>query len=443
MKKWLALSLLAIGVAVVISAVASAQTPDPGASAQPQRAIEVPEDPDAPVPVPEPTEKAVRYFRSGTVLWAVGIAWGVVLPLILLFTGLSGKMRDWAVRIGRKRFFVIAIYAILFTLVTWALDLPLSYYASYVRQHEYGLSNQTQAKWWSDAIKGLMVSAIVFPLVLWVPYLLLRKSPKRWWLWSGLAAIPFIVLMIFISPIWIDPLFNEFGPMKDKALEQDILDLAARAGIEGSRVFEVAKSVDTKAVNAYVTGFGDTKRIVLWDTILEKLDREEILFVMGHEMGHYVLRHVIQIILVTSVVIIIGLWAVHVTAQKLIAKHGARWGFTELSDVASLPLIVLLFGLATFVLTPALLAMSRHNEHEADRFGLEITRNNRSAATAFIKLQQENLGVPRPGILYKIWRASHPPIGERVDFINGYRPWKTGGELEYAERFREPPPSGN
>ncbi|HEU5163767.1 MAG TPA: M48 family metallopeptidase [Thermoanaerobaculia bacterium] len=436
MKKLVAFSLLAIGVAVIAVRVAAAQTPGASASAEPQTKIEVPADPNAPVPVPEPTEKALRYYRTGNLWWAVGILWGIAVPLFFLFSGLSAKLRDWAQAAGKKWFFVIAIYAILFTLVSWVIDLPLAYYMGYVRQHAYDLSNQTPAKWWSDALKGLMVNLIIFPLVLWVPYLLLRKSPKRWWLWSGIAAIPFIVLMLFVSPIWIDPLFNKFGPMKDKQLEQSILQLATKAGIEGSRVYEVEKSVDTKAVNAYVTGFLDTKRIVLWDTIIAKLDRDELLFVMGHEMGHYVLKHVAQLIALSCGIIIVGLFGVHFFAGKLIAKHSRRWGFSELSDVASLPLIALLFSLATFVLTPAILAMTRHNEHESDRFGLEITRNNRAAATAFIKLQQENLGVPRPGTLYKIWRSSHPPIGERIDFINSYKPWQTGGEMKYEDRFK-------
>ncbi|MFN2442373.1 MAG: M48 family metallopeptidase [Thermoanaerobaculia bacterium] len=435
MRKLVVLSLLAFGVAVFISRVSTAQPVEPAPAAS---SSEVQQDDRGPVPVPEPSEKAVRYYRSGNVLWAIGMIWGFAVPLILLFTGFSAKMRDWSRAAGRKWLFTIVIYAVLFSVVTWVLDLPLAYYSGYVRQHAYDLSNQTPAKWWGDALKGLMVGAIMLALILWVPFLLIRKSPRRWWLWSGIAAIPFIVLMLLVSPVWIDPLFNEFGPMKNKELEQSILSLAERAGIEGGRVYEVEKSVDTKAVNAYVTGFSNTKRIVLWDTIIEKLNRDELLFVMGHEMGHYVLKHVAQIILLASLMIIVGLYAVHRLAEALIRRHGNRWGFSELGDVAALPLIVLLFSLATFILTPALLMVTRHNEHESDRFGLEITRNNRAAATAFIKLQQENLGVPRPGLLYKIWRSGHPPIGERIDFANSYRPWETGGELKYAERFRTP-----
>ena len=160
----------------------------------------------------------------------------------------------------------------LFTLVTDPPHLPLDYYEGFVRQHAYGLSNQTRGKWWSERSRARSSACVVVGvLFLWVPYLLLRKSPRRWWLYTAAAAIPFIVVLL-VTPIWIAPLFNKFGPMKDKALETQILALADRAGIEGSRVFEVNKSVDTKTLNAYVAGFRQTKRIVLWDTIIAALD---------------------------------------------------------------------------------------------------------------------------------------------------------------------------
>lgn len=177
-------------------------------------------------------------------------------------------------------------------------------------------------------------------LFLWVPYTLLRRSPRRWWLYTGLLMIPFLFFVSLIAPIWIDPLFNRFGPMKDKALEANILRLADRAGIEESRMFEVAKSEDTRALNAYVTGFGNTKRVVLWDTTIAALDDGELLVVMGHEMGHYVLGHVWRSIFFFSVVIMATLYAIHRTAGWLISRYQHRFGFAELSDVASLPLIL-------------------------------------------------------------------------------------------------------
>jgi STE24 endopeptidase len=434
-----ALAALTLVLALLFTPLAQSQAPtaapaggtDVGSSASAPVA-------SAPVPVPPPSEKALRFYRSGNVLWVISTIWGLLVPLLLLFTGLSARMRDTARKVGRNWFFTIAIYGVLFTLVTALLSLPLDYYSDFVRTHAYGLSDQTAAKWWGDMVKGLLIGCVAIALLLWFPYLLLRKSPRRWWLYSGLAVIPLLAFFLLITPIAIEPLFNKFGPMQDKALEARILTLADRAGIEGSRVYEVNKSVDTKTVNAYVTGFGGTKRIVLWDTILAKLSAPEVLLVMGHEMGHYVLGHTWQLILLGSAVALFGAWVIHRTAGELIARYRARFGFDELADVASLPLMALLFGLVSLVLTPAILAFGRHVEHEADRFGLEITRDNHDCATAFVKLQQENLSVPRPGLLYKLWRSDHPPLGERIDFCNEYHPWETGAPLKYGDKVRGP-----
>jgi STE24 endopeptidase len=430
--------LVFVTICFGVSAVAAATE-----AAQPQSAPTTPAvsaastDADAPVQAPQPSEKAMRYYRSGNVLWIIQVAWGLILPALFLFTGFSARIRDWATRLGRKWFFIVGLYFVIFALIAFVLDFPLSYYAGFVREHAYGLSNQTFAKWLGDSVKELAVSLVIGFLVIWVPYLLLRKSPRRWWLYTSLAIIPFICLMLLITPVFIEPLFNDFGPMKDKALEAKILDEASRAGIEGGRVYEVNKSVDTKTVNAYVTGFLSTKRIVLWDTILKKLDQDELLFVMGHEMGHYVLGHIPKMIALLSIMTLVTLYAIHRLSGFLIERFKARFGFTSLGDIASLPLLIMLIGLMSFVTDPITLAVSRYQERQADKFGLEITENNHAAATAFIKLQEENLSNPRPGLLFTLWRASHPSIGERVDFCNTYKPWKTGQPLAYQKYFRK------
>jgi Zn-dependent protease with chaperone function len=424
---------LVLSAASALAAQPAAETPGAPAAST---ASPAPAGPPQPVPVPQPSDQALRYYRTGNVLWAVDTLWGFAVPCLLLFSGLSARLRNAARKIGRNRFFTIAVYGILFTVVTFVLDLPLAYYAGFVREHAYGLSDQAAGKWWRDAFMALAIGCVFTALVLWFPYWLLRKSPRRWWLYTGLAVAPLLAFLLLVTPIWIEPLFNDFGAMKDKALEAKILALADRAGIEGSHVYEVNKSVDTKTVNAYVTGFLNTKRIVLWDTILAKLTGKEVLFVMGHEMGHYVLGHTAQLIVLGTALALLGLWTIHRTAGGLIARYRERFGFSELSDVASVPLMALLFSLVAFVLSPAVLAVARHVEHEADRFGLEITRDNHDCATAFVKLQQENLSNPRPGLLFKLWRLSHPPLGERIDFCNEYRPWENGGPLRYGNLIR-------
>ena len=424
--------LLAIIFAVSIGGPLA---PQPTASNAPA-AVASTIDETAPVEVPAPTEKALRYYRSGNVLWVVNIVWSLAMLAVILATGFSATLRDWSRRIGTKWFFTLVIYFVLFNLITSIVDLPRAYYEEFVRQHAYDLSNQTLAKWWSDTLKSFAVSCIIGALVLWVPYLLLRKSPRRWWLYTGLALVPFIIVGNLVAPIWIAPLFNKFEPMKDKALEARILALADRAGIEGGRVFEVNKSVDTKTLNAYVAGMFNTKRIVLWDTIIARMTPPELLFVMGHEMGHYVLRHTWYLVAFQTLLIMASFYAAYRTAGAVLARWGSRFGFTTLADIASLPLILFLINLFALVVQPLALGFTRHIEHEADRFGIEITQANHSAGTAFVKLQEDALAVPRPGLLFKLWRENHPPLGERIDFTNEYHPWREGQPLVYGDHFK-------
>lgn len=392
---------------------------------------------DAPVVLPEPSPLAVQKYKTGIVLWIVSLLWNLAVPAFILFTGLSARLRTTAARWGRAWFFTIVLYWLFFAVLQFVLTLPLDFYAQYLRPHAYGLSNQTLTKWTQDTLIGLLITVIGGALVLWIPFGLLRLAPKRWWLYTGLLVYPFVTFVMLITPVWIDPLFNDFGPMKDKALEAKILATAEKAGIEGSRVYEVAKSVDTKTVNAYVTGFGQTKRIVLWDTLLQKLNEREVLFVMAHEMGHYVLGHVVRGILVISTLTVLGLFLVHLTANRVMARFKSHIGFDQLSDVAALPLLLLLMSIYSFLLTPLAIAHSRFNEHESDRFALELTRDNHAGASAFVKLFEENLAYPRPHWILQIWQGTHPTLADRVDFCNTYAPWKTGEALKYGHLFTE------
>jgi len=429
---------LAVTIALA-SARAAAPTPPPDAAPHgiANQAGEPERVPSAtgPVAVPEPSEKAYRYARSGNWLWALDTVWGFAVPGLILISGFSAKLRDIAKTIGRNWFFTIVVYFLLFIAVTFVIGLPLSYYVGFVRPHAYDLSNQSIGKWFGDELKGLMVVAVFGSLVLWMPYRLIKKSPRRWWFWTWVLSIPIGAFVFFIAPIVIEPLFNNFGPMKDKVLERQILDLAGRAGIEGARVFEVDKSADTKTVNAYVTGLGGSKRIVLWDTTIAKLEPNQLLFVMGHEMGHYVLGHILKFFIVIYALLLLALYVLYRLQAGLIARFRERIRFTELSDVASFPMLLLLIGVLFFGMQPLFLGFSRSQEHEADRFGLEITRDNQGGASAFVRLQEENLSLPRRSAVYKFWRASHPLLGERIDFCNSYHPWTEGRPGRYEHLF--------
>ena len=422
----------------VLLAVALARTPIAAGQDVAAQDVAAQDGAAGAVSVPAPTEKAMRYYRSGCVLWLVNSAWGLVLPALFLFTGLSARVRNWARAIGRWWLPALGAYVVMFLAINFLFDLPLDYYQGFLRQHDYGLSNQSFGTWFGDSVKRLLVGVIVGVVVVPVLDLLVTRSPKRWWLYTSFAAVPFILFMAMVTPLWIDPLFNEFGPMKDPALETKILSLAQRAGIDAGRVYEVNKSVDTETVNAYVTGFLGTKRIVLWDTTIAKLGEDELLFVMAHEMGHYALRHVVKGIGFSFVMILAALYVIHRTAGICIRRFKGRWRFDRLSDVASVPLLIGLANVLSLIGAPVVMGFTRHIEHEADRFALELTRDNRGGARAFVALQVENLGNPRPGPLYKLWRASHPTLGDRIDFCNEYRPWETGEPLIYGDLFVDP-----
>ena len=393
-------------------------------------------DAQGPVAVPEPSEKAMQFYHSGNKWWLFGEFWDLLVPVVILFTGFSAWMRRRAEGLARWWPLTLAIYWVLLNIVVSLVELPIDYYREFVRMHAYGLSDQTLGKFVQDWVIQLLLGCGIGALLIWIPFLLLRKLPRTWWIFCSALAVPLLFLQMLIWPVYIDPLFNKFHDMTNKDLEAKILAIADRAGIEGARVYEVDKSVDTNMVNAYVTGFAGSKRIVLWDTLLKKVDDQEALFVMAHEMGHYVLNHVVYSICFAGVLLAVALYAVHALSGAILRRFGDRFGFHELSDPAALPLIMLIVSVLFIVIGPVFMAYSRMHEHEADRFALEITRDNHSGATAFVKLLQENLGNPRPDWFVKVWRGSHPTLGDRIDFCNDYHPWREGKPGMYEHLFK-------
>jgi Zn-dependent protease with chaperone function len=414
-----ALAILLMGIACAVTAVGAAVA--------------------VPVPVPAPSPQAVRYYHSGNVLWIVATLWGFLVPAAIWFSGLSARLRDWATRIGRYWYPTVVVYVAFLLAILFVADVALDYYADFVRPHEYGLSSQAFGKWLHDELINVGIGFGAGAAFLWIPYLLLQRATRRWWLYTWLLSIPVLLCVAFVEPIWIEPLFNRFGPMQDAALEARIQGLAHRAGIEGADVYEVDKSVDTNELNAYVTGIGGTRRIVLWDSIIKESPPDELLVVMGHEMGHYILGHVWKGLIFGSLVSLLGLWMVHRCAGWILVRSAARTRVATLGDIASLPLLMLLFEVFIFLLSPLLLAYSRHFEHEADRFGLEITRDNHDCATAFARFVEHDLAYPNPGPLHVFWRSSHPPLAERIEFCNTYHPWLDGAPGRYAGYFKAVP----
>ena len=358
MKPFFLLLTLACLIVSVARAEAQASPERPATTALP--VLLSPTNDTSPVAVPEPSAKALAHYRSSMALLDAIILWNLLFPALFLFTGLSARLRSWAERLGRKWYFTYALYCTAFAAIYYLAGLPLYYYVGFVHSHHYDLSNQTVGKWFSDYFTGAAVVLVLVLAVGWVPVLLLKKSPRRWWLYLGLLLAPYLCFMQLVQPVWIDPLFNKFQPLQDKALESKILAQAARVGIEGSRVYEVNMSVDTKTMNAYVTGFMGTKRIVLWDTTLKSMTEDELLFVLGHEMGHYVLCHVVKTLAFELVLIFISLYIAYLLAGRIITRFKVRFGFDSPSDFAAMPLGILLAVMLALAVMPVDMAFSRH-----------------------------------------------------------------------------------
>ena len=370
------------------------------------------------------TDEMVRHSRIRDTLYFVGNAWTMVMLLLLLKTGAAGKMKALAERVTKKPFVVAMLTIALFILALAVLDFPLAYYSGFVVPHQFDLTDQSFGSWMGDMLKGMAVNLAILVPVGALALLAMRRT-KRWWLALWLGSIPLILLAVIISPIVLDPIFNKFEPLKDQVLKQKLLDLASRAGIEGGRVYEVNKSKQTKTMNAYVNGIGPTARIVMWDTLLAKLDHDEVLAVMGHEMGHYVLKHIWKGLAFSLALSLF----VFFLGQKIVDRGLTRRGFATAGDPAAIPWVMLVFFVIAFFMTPVGAAYSRYGEHESDKFSLELTHLNEPMATAFRKMAEDSKRDPSPHPFIKYWRYSHPPIAERIPFALSYKPWEgtTGG----------------
>jgi STE24 endopeptidase len=368
----------------------------------------------------EVTEEMIRHSRILDILYFVSFAYSITVLLIVLLTKTSARLRDAAERITKRPFLMSLIYMALLIVVTTVLELPLSYYASYVVPHEFHLSNQSFGEWLIEQGKALAIAVVILSILGALSILAIRKI-RRWWLALWLGSIPIIILLVVIAPVFLDPVFNKFEPLKDEVLRDKLLSMASRAGIEGGRVYQVDKSKQTKTMNAYVTGIGPTKRIVMWDTLLAKMSHDEVLAVMGHEMAHYVLHHLWKGLAVVFVVSFLSFFLGQMAFDRGIARWGSRWGVRGGSDPAAIPWLMLIVTLVIMLLEPITNSISRYHEHEADKFGLELTHLNEPMATSFIKLAEDSKINPYPHPFIEFWRYSHPSIGRRVEFVLEYK----------------------
>ena len=373
-------------------------------------------------PISEERRELLYSYSRFTNIWRFAEFFiGLGIMAILLFTGFSAKLRDWAQKIP-IRFFAVWVFLILFVVLDYVLEFPSHVYRSFIVESNYGFMNQTFTEWLGEDLLGLAITAVFAVVPVWFLYWLIGRM-KRWWLAFAIGAFPLLVLTVVIVPIYIQPLFNDFTPLKDKQLESELLTLASSVGIEGSDVFQVNSSKQTTKVNAYVTGLFGTERIVLYDNLINNFTHEEIRFVMGHEMGHYIMNHIWFGLTFAMIFIAFALWLTDRTIGRLITRFRHRFKFGKLSDIASLPLIVAYLSIISMLFNPISAALSRYMEHQSDVFGMEHTDvTGEAAATAFDKLSVLNLSDPDPSPIIEFWFYDHPALSKRMAFVRSVRP---------------------
>jgi len=390
---------------------------------------------------PDKLAKSTALYELRGKLRIIDTVWGFAILLIILYMGVAAKYRDWAERMAgngiAQAFVFVPLTLLTITILGWPLD---AYQQSVSRQ--YGLSVQGWSSWFGDALIVTAIVMVVGTMAIGVLIWRIRRSPRYWWLQAWLISVPFVVLLFVLEPLVIDPLFNKFEPLtkSNLALVQELEKVTARGGLEipRDRMFLMKASEKVTTLNAYVTGFGPSKRVVVWDTTIQKAGTPETLFVFGHEMGHYVLDHVMYGMVLSSLGLLLGLYVLYRLSGWFLQRFGQRWQIRELGDWAAVPMILLIFGILNFVSTPIASTISRQMEHNADIYGLEVTHGinanpQEAGAHAFQTLGELSLSYPYPNRFLVFWYADHPPICDRVPFAHEYDPWSKGEQPKYVK----------
>ncbi|UCH80714.1 MAG: M48 family metallopeptidase [Nitrospiraceae bacterium] len=322
-------------------------------------------------------------------------SWIVSLNLNFILTGLA--------------FFLFITYA------ETIISIPFSLYNTFKIENKYGFNTMSLKLWVTDTVKSLVISTVLMSLLISAGLFIVQKSPDRWWFWVWCFFFAFSIFMMYIAPYVIEPLFHKFSPIDDEKLESGIHQLMEKVGIKVSRVFKMDASKRTKHTNAYFTGIGKVKRIVLYDTLIEKMDYDEIISVLAHEAGHWKKKHVLKHIAVTEVIALAALYiAYHLLQSDLLLSI---FHIKEKSFFAKLVIIGFLGSIVSFPFSPVFNHVSRRHENEADAYSFNMTGNRESMISALVKLSKDNLSNLHPHPLYSLFHYSHPPVLERIRSI--------------------------
>ncbi len=364
--------------------------------------------------------------------------WGILQLILLLWLGGIAWMRDRALRSGRNRWLQGYTFLFLFLLAGFLLDLPLSLY-SHTLSRRYGLSIQGWPSWFGDQAKSFLLEWLVGGLILMLLFWIIRKLPTGWWLAFWVFTLPLTLFGLFIGP-YIEPLFFHYEPLAQShpELVRRLEQVAERGhmNIPPDRMFLMQASAKLTTLNADVEGFGHSKRVVVWDTSVQKFTPDEILLVFGHESGHYVLNHIRNGIVFSMASLFVLLYLGFRFVRAAIARFGDRWRIPAQDDWGAFAVLILAFALFSAALEPVTATLSRHQEHAADVYGQEavhgIVADPQTAAQgAFDVLGAASLVDPNPSRFLEFWTFDHPATGRRAAFGKAYNPWVPGLAPKY------------
>jgi STE24 endopeptidase len=367
---------------------------------------------------PEQLERSRQLYHTRVVLSFASALLGLAVLAALVWWRFGQRVQRLAERCSRRRLLQAALVVTLLQLVLALVQLPLNLYAHRVSL-AYGLSVQSWASWMADWGKSQLIMAVLGIPLVWGLYALIRRSPRRWWLFAWLCSLPVAAALVFAAPVVIDPLFQRFEPLVDShpALAVELQRLARSAGLEvpSSRIYLMHASDKYTTYNAYVTGLGASKRIVVWDTTARDLTIPQIGFIFSHEMGHYVLHHIYLGLAFTALLLFAGLGLAKLAADAALRRFGGHWQLHSLADWSTLPLLALLLSALAFFASPAASAFSRWEEHAADSYAMAVTRRispnaPQVAAQSFQLLGERSYTYPYPSPLLVFWSYSHPPL---------------------------------
>jgi Zn-dependent protease with chaperone function len=388
---------------------------------------------------PQKLKQAQGLFRTRTTIYFVGTAWSILQLVLLLALGIPSRLRNIAVNATKNRLAQCLLFTLLFFGLIALLDAPLAVYGHHLSL-SYGLSVQHWPSWLWDQTKSFLLVWIIGGMLVLLLFWVIRKSPARWWIWFWLPAMAAVLFGVFLSPILIDPLFNKFEPLQQSnpVLVQQLEKVVARSDVSlpPNRMFYMRASSKVTGLNAYVTGIGSSKRLVLWDTTIAHATPDELSSVFGHELGHYALHHIALGLTFTGLLLLVAFFLGQNLTQWTLRRYGPRWHIHSQNDWACLAVLLLALNVLAFFAAPLENAFSRSIEHAADIYGQEAIHGivaNPQAVTqqAFQRLGEASLEDPTPHPFVQFWTYNHPSIESRAAFAATYNPWAPGQHPKY------------